>query len=80
MINDKNSIQLIPLTLEITSELLKGCQNNFTHAFFGKVWKSSENCWKYAEVAGTFFRNSCHNRKKSHALKGLCHGSPVHFL
>ena len=30
-----------PLTLEITSESLKGCQNNFTHflATFGSLWK-----------------------------------------
>ena len=25
---------------------------------FGKVWKSSENHWKYSEVAGTFW-NFC---------------------
>ena len=55
-----------PLTLEITSESLKGC-----HTFFGNVWKCSENCWKCAEVAGTFSETPVITGRKSHALINL---------
>ena len=59
-----------PLTLEITSKFLKSCHNNF-NKIFGKVWKSSKNCWQYAEVAGTFSETPVITGRKSHALINL---------
>ena len=59
-----------PLTLKITSELLKGCQNNFTH-FLAKFVKSSENCLKCAKVAGTFSETPVITGRISHALINL---------
>ena len=74
-----NTLNLI-VTFEITSELLKGCQNNFTH-FFGKVWKSLENCWKCAEVAGAFQKLLSKRDKNliSHALINLTQKREVYI-
>ena len=41
------------------------------HTFFSKVWKSSGNCWKCAEVAGTFSETPVITGRKSHALINL---------
>ena len=41
------------------------------HTFFGKVWKSSGNCWKYAEVDGTFSETPVKTGRKSRALINL---------
>ena len=60
-----------PLTLEVTSESFKGCHAEQLHTFFGNVWKSSENCWKCAEVAGTFSETPVITGRKSHALINL---------
>ena len=60
-----------PLTLEITSEWLKGCQNNFTHflAKFGKVFAKLFKI--YAEAAGTFSETPVKTGRKSHASINL---------
>ena len=67
MINMTKIRSNFPLTLEITSESLKGCQNNFTHF----LATSSENCWRCAEVAGTFSETPVITGQKSHALINL---------
>ena len=52
-----------PLTLEITSELLKDCQNNFTH-FLAKFGSLQKIVWQ----AGTFSETPVITGRKSHAL------------
>ena len=55
-----------PLTLEITSELLKDCQNNFTH-FLAKFGSLHKIVWQ----AGTFSETPVITGRKSHALINL---------
>ena len=58
MINDKNSIQF-PFDTWNNFRIAQRLSEQL-HTFFGKVWKSSENCLTSWDV----FRNSCHNRTK----------------
>ena len=41
------------------------------HIFGQSLEKSSENCWKYAEVAGTFSETPVKTGRKSHASINL---------